>query len=253
MAGPSSTAYLLTENLLLQGTVSSSATAAGSNALNALDYRTTSYWRPAAPGACWIESTFAAPVIIDSVGLYRHNCASAGASAQVQYHDGSDWVTVQTLSSLTDNQCVLRRWAGVAATRWRVLFNTTAALVLGVLVLGRAVRLPYGMPAGFVPPRFGRQTDLLSNKTEAGQFAGRAVIQRGALTEIQQPRVPVDWMRSTGEQVLLHAEQRPFFFSWADVAYPADCVYCQVRGEIPAARVIERGWMSFSLPVECLL
>ena len=116
-----------------------------------------------------------APVIIDSVGLYRHNCASAGASAQVQYHDGSDWVTVQTLSSLTDNQCVLRRWAGVAATRWRVLFNTTAALVLGVLVLGRAVRLPYGMPAGFVPPRFGRQTDQISNKTEAGQFAGRAV------------------------------------------------------------------------------
>ena len=121
MAGPSSTAYLLTDNLLLRGTVSSSATAAGSNALNALDYRTTSYWRPAAPGACWIESTFAAPVIIDSVGLYRHNCASAGASAQVQYHNGSGWVTVQTLSSLTDNQCVLRRWAGVAATRWRVL------------------------------------------------------------------------------------------------------------------------------------
>ena len=142
MAGPSSTAYLLTENLMLRGTISSSATAADSNPLNALDYRTTSYWRPAAAGACWIESTFAAPVIIDSVGLYRHNCASAGASVQVQYHDGSDWVTVQTLSSLTDNQCVLRRWAGVAATRWRVLFNTTDALVLGVLVLGRAVRLP---------------------------------------------------------------------------------------------------------------
>lgn len=246
----SSRAYVLYKNLLLVGDLTASSTAADSHVLKAVDWRTTTYWRAATAGIVTLEVNLAVPMTADSWAIHRHNLADASALVWVEYWDGTEWVTVSSLDAV-DRDCIYRRFTPATAARWRINFSTASVPVLcAVVMLGESLRLPYGMPVGFVPPRHNRQTDLLTNRTDAGQFAGSSVIYRGSKTELMQPRVTSEWLRQHGEPFVLHAERLPFVFCWAYGRYP-DASYCRAT-DVPAMPYLDHGWQSFKLPLECM-
>lgn len=250
----SSTAYVLYYNLMIDASLSASSTSAGSHAQNAIDYRTTTFWRPDLSGNQWLEIDLSAPALVDSFGLYRHNCATAQAVVKVQRWNGAAWVDVLELDDLADDQCVFKLFAGVTASRWRVLFACASVdplLAVGVVMLGRALHLPYGMPVGFVPPRHNRNTEILNNRTESGQFAGRSIIQRGSNSDLIQNQIKPEWLRFYGEPFIQHAEKKPFFFSWSYVRYPQDAVYC-VASNIAEQPYKDHGWQSLRMTLECM-
>lgn len=253
MTQNSSTAYVLYDNLFLRGTVTASSVAAGSHALHAVDWRTTTFWTASTAATAQtytVDLTLSMPA--DSVALYRHNLGIAGATVAVQSWSGSAWVTQLTLSGLTDNQCIYRRFNQVSATKWRLLITSSIPVFIGVIMLGLSLHLPYGMPVGFVPPRHNRQTDIVSTKTEAGQFVGQTVIKRGSESELTLQRVRPDWLRAYGEPFIQHAEKYPFIFSWKYVDYPEDAVFCRCTKSIPAMPYQDHGWQSLRIPIECL-
>lgn len=249
----SSTAYVLYDNLFLRGTVTASSVAAGSHALHAVDWRTTTFWTASTAATAQtytVELVTAMPA--DAVGLYRHNLGIAGATVDVQAWDGAAWLTLLTLSGIADNECIYQRFSKTTATKWRLRITSDIPVFIGVVMLGLSLHLPYGMPVGFVPPRHNRQTDIVSTKTETGQFAGQTVIKRGSESELTLQRVRPDWLREFGEPMIQHAEKYPFFFSWKYQEYPKDAVFCRCTKPIPAMPYQDHGWQSLRIPLECL-
>lgn len=255
-----SKALIAYQNLLATGgaTITASSSRPGFSAPNAWDWRTTTYWSPAADGVQTLTAVFPSPVTADYFALYRHNLATAEASVVLQASDdsGATWDAVITEESPADNELLLKTFAPLARTHWRVLLDIAGAdpCYLGVLMLGTIMPLYRGMPPGFTPPHQSRRSDVMNSTTDGGQFAGRSIIKRGATTTITVRSVPPAWVRDVWQPFQLHAERLPFLFSWNHVYRPGDACWCESDGEFPAPGPIDENYrQTITLPVRCLL
>lgn len=254
MPTQSSTAYVLYDNLLTHSSLVASSTAVGSHARNAVDWRTNTSWQTSTSGVQYLSIDREAVAFADSFAIARHNIKSATTgTVTLQYFDSSTWTTASTVNVTDDNQTFLKLFAGVNADQWRVGFDVLSGQTLSIAVamLGRVVLLPFGMPAGFIPPRHNPQIEYVNNKTEGGAFAGRSIVRKGYQTDLRQPRVKTVWLRSDGEKFKAHAETKPFIFSWSHVKYPQDAVYCWAS-DIGANDTQDSKYQSFSMKLECV-
>lgn len=239
-------------------TLTASSERAGFVAASAFDWRSTTYWSPTAgAGTHTLTMTFAEAVAADYFAAYRHNLETCEATIVLQYSTdaGSTWSDAFTAVSPTDNECVIKTFTQQAATHWKVVVVTANAseCFLGVVAFGRRLTTYRGMPPGFVVPRHARKNQILNSQTEGGQWAGRSIIARGARTEIEMQHVDRAWVRTYWEPFLLHAELRPFFFSWNHSDYPGDAAFCWLDGDLPEMPVDGDLYHQLRLPVRCLL
>lgn len=254
-----SKAYIFYDNLLvspLVDSITASTETAGFSVANAYDWRTTSYWSPTASGAQTITSVFDSAVTADYFAIYRHNLGTIGGTVKLQYSldSGSSWLDATTATTLTDNQLKIILFNSVSATHWRVYFSlTSTGFYCGVLMFGEAFNLYRGMPPGFVLPHQARKNTIMNQKTEGGQFAGRAITLRGAKTTILNKAIPANWYRENIEPFILHAEKYPFLFSWNHTDRPDDACWCETDGDIPDCPIDENYRQNLNIPVNCLL
>jgi len=246
----------LAESPLLTAATASSA-ATGYSAANAWDWLTTTYWSPTSNGVQTLTFEFSADVTADYFGLYRHNLGTVGASVKLQYStDGSTWSDAFTAQTPDDDEILLKTFTAQTADWWRIRFDlgsSAETLYVGIVAFGQKLTTQYGMPAGFVVPRHGRATQILNNKTEGGQFAGRSIIARGARSTITIRNATQAWARSYWEPFVRHAELKPFFFSRNHTDYPEDAAFCWSDGEIPEYAINDDRRQTLTLPVQCLL
>lgn len=255
-----SKALIAYDNVLTRSTATITASSArdGFSAANAWDWRTTTFWGPSAGGVQTLTAVFSAAVSADYFAIYRHNLETVGATIKLQSSadSGSTWVDVFAYQTLTDNQLLLKTFAAVTSTHWRIVVNISGSgdCSIGVLMLGQVFPLYRGMPAGFLPPHQGRKTGITNSTTEGGQFAGRSITSHGAATTIVNKSVPVAWVRQYWEPFQLHGERYPFLFSWNHVDRPGDACWCESDGDFPPPGPIDENYrQSITLPVRCLL
>lgn len=241
--------------LLTAATASSAAT--GYSAANAWDWLTTTYWSPTSNGVQTLTFQFSSAVSADYFGLYRHNLGTVGASVKLQHSpDGSTWTDAFTAVTPDDNEIVLQTFTSASKTYWRIRFDlgsSAVSMFVGIVAFGPRLTTQYGMPAGFVAPRHGRATQILNNKTEGGQFAGRSIVARGARSTITIRNATQAWARSYWEPFVRHAELKPFFFSRNHTTYPDDAAFCWTDGDIPEYGINDDRRQTLSMPVQCLL
>lgn len=248
---------LLTSPLL--ATLTATSEQAGYSVQNAFDWYTTSYWSPVpAVGIHSFTATFTSPVTADYLAIYKHNLGDVGGTFYLEYSldGGVTWLLANTtVTSATNNELKINLFNAVTATHWRVVFNLSSAnpFYVGVVMFGQKLPLYRGMVGGFVVPRHGRKNEIINQKTEGGQFVGRAKISQGARSNINFKTVPQAWVRDYWEAFVLHAEMLPFLFSWNHEFYPQDACYCVSDGEIPPLAINENRFHDISLPVMCLL
>lgn len=256
-----STAILCYNNLLtspLATSITASTQATGYSKESAYDWLTTTYWSPTANGVQTLTAVYSAAVTADYFALYRHNLGAVGASMKLQYStdSGATWNDAFTAVTPGDNAIVLKTFAAITADHWRIRFDlgsSSVTLFVGIVAFGPKLTTQYGMPAGFVVPRHSRNTKILNNKTEGGQFAGRSIVAHGAKSTITIKAATQDWVRTYWEPFIRHAELKPFFFSRNQTDYPDDAVYCWADGDIPEYAIGEDRRQQLSLPVQCLL
>lgn len=247
---------LLYDTVLRRGAVSASV--AGSAWRSAVDWRTTTYWALPDTSVHWIASSLAATVTVDSIAIYRHNGGSKGLQVWAEvYDDLSGWIEIDDsrIEYVNDNQCVLHRFAPVSAQQLRLCLQAADTdCFIGVAMLGQSLTLPYGMPAGFTPPRYAQQLDRIVNESDGGQYIGSGVIKRGARVELRQPVVSSAWLRTHGEPLIRHIERLPMVWMWSD-EYPQDTCFCYLPSgdQVPEPKYRERGWHDFAIPLQCLL
>lgn len=259
-----SKAYIFYDNLFtspLVTSVTASSQRAGYSVENAYDWRTTTYWSPNVySGYSYFQATFSSAVTADYIAIYRHNLGTVGGIFYVAYSN-DNWATTNiTVSgtyptSATDNELKIKLFAPITARYWRVIFvlYTSTPFYVGVVMLGKSFNLYRGMPPSFILPHQARKNTIMNQKTEGGQFAGRAITSHGAKTTILNKAIPANWYREHVEPFILHAEKYPFLFSWNHTDRPADACWCETDGDIPDAPIDENYRQNLNVPVNCLL
>lgn len=257
-----SKAYIFYDNLLVSPLVTSvsvTSERSGYSVQNAYDWRTTTYWSPVSVAADYsIRVEFSEDVTVDYLAIFRHNLATVGGTFFIEYsHD--NWATYTLATPLLivddDNELKIDTFNPISAKYWQVTFRLTSAtpFYLGVVMFGQALNLYRGMPPGFILPHQARKNTIMNQKTEGGQFAGRAITSRGAKTTILNKAIPANWYRENIEPFILHAEKYPFLFSWNHTDRPADACWCETDGDIPDAPIDENYRQNLNIPVNCLL
>ena len=255
MFNKTSTSYVLWRNILTHSSLFASATDGGSHVRNAVDWRTNTSYQVTSAGIQYLSITAAELLNANAVAVSRHNMFSAlvGAAVFVQYFSNGVWKNAGVIKAQSDSQTMLQLFDDLhKSTSWRLKFEVISGktFVLGVVLVGEVTHMPFGMPAGFTPPRHNPQIEYVNNKTEGGAFVGRSVVRRGSNAELRQPLVKTTWLRTEGEAFKNHAELKPFIFSWSHDKYPEDAVYCLATNIAPNTTRDNR-YQQFSMSLEC--
>lgn len=237
-------------NLFLAGTLTASTEDADFPKENAVDWLTYDMWKTTAATSHTLEVDIGVSTPADCAFIYGHNLPSLSGSVKVQYWNGSTWVDASTATTPTDTNVIAIVFTEVSATKWRLLFTTSSgALEIVEAMIAKALEMPVGVWDNFSPPLLARDTEIMSNETDTGQFKGRSIIRYGFETMFDFMALPMDWVRTYWLPFVKHAEQKPFFGLWSANNYPAEAAYMWTDGKIEKPKNTHKALMSAGLKV----
>jgi len=196
------------------------------------DYLTSDAWMASSGGTQWIEVRPPGLEDVDYVGIAAHNLATARASFILQYWRDGVWNNVDEdlfrypAGMMDSNDPVLFMFSSIRSNRFRLYIRTSVIPVfIGVLFIGRIMKLERGVYVGHAPAKYNRSDRILNSQSEGGQFIGRSTISEGGQTEIGLNHLTPGWVRSEWVPFQDHARMKPFFFSWMPDLYPNETIY----------------------------
>lgn len=250
---PTSSARIGFVNLLENGTVVASSENASYPVANAYDWLTSDFFKPAAGGTINIDLTLLVAASADYFAFFNQNLYGMGGSIKLQWWNGSSYVDCFAAITPADNSPRMVTFTSQTSTKWRVVIVGGSVFSIACISFGPQLALEYGMYLGWTPPKFGRNTQLVTSTADGGAFLGRSVISNGVRSSIEVRYASDAWMRSNWLSFARHAEQKPFFFLPDVTNYPEDAVFCWVEDSIPEPTQTHYGFMGVSLPIRGLV
>lgn len=214
------------------------------NALNGLTYN---YWRLGTDMQT-LEVSFGSSQPVDYVGIAAHTLGSTGRRVRVQR--GTSNAHSETWFATSTDAPLMIYFPQASSSSWRVQVEAGPEAYIGVVYLGRALRMKRRIYGGHTPASLSRQTDILPQRSVNGAFLGRSVIRRGIATTYAFNNLPADWYREHFEPFVQSALERPFFIAWRPDDHPEECVYAWTTGDIAPTNTGTRDFMSVSFAVE---
>lgn len=228
--------------------ITSSSEEAGWPASSTGNSMTYERWRPTAVPA-WVAYDAGADVEVDYLGIASHTLGSSGATFALEYSaNGSDWTTVETVEA-ADDRAIMLLFEPITARYWR-LSVTEAVASVGVVYIGRVLEMQRGLYGGHSPGRLSRQTDILPNKSDGGQFLGRSIIRQGYATAYDWDNLTASWYRQWFDPFVESARKYPFFIAWYPLKYPDEVLYAWCNDDIKPKNQGQRDLMSVGFSVE---
>lgn len=230
--------------------VTASSEVAGWPASATANPMTYERWRPTAVPA-WVSYDAGAAVEVDYLGIASHNLGSSGATIVLQYSaNGSSWSTVETVE-VADDRTIMLLFAPVTARYWRLRVLDAVATV-GVVYLGRVLEMQRGLYGGHSPGTLSRQTDIMPNRSEGGQFLGRSIIREGYATSYEWDNLTAAWYRKWFDPFVKSARKYPFFIAWYPLKFPDEVLYAWCTDDIRPRNQGQRDLMAVGFAVEAI-
>ncbi len=133
---------ILYDNLLVNGTLSSSTLESGSNVQNIRDYRPYTFVKFAAAGTNYIAVEFGQAFAIDSIAVCGHNLYSVSAQLKLQKYTTS-WIDIIS-ESVNSNNAFMFHFEQEQASKYRIqIINSVGKPYLGVAFIGKALEMEY--------------------------------------------------------------------------------------------------------------
>ncbi|OZI21717.1 hypothetical protein CAL18_12380 [Bordetella genomosp. 7] len=207
-------------------------------------------WRPAAVPA-WVAYDAGEAVEVDYLGIASHNLGTAGATFALEYSvNGTDWTTVETVEA-ADDLTIMLLFEPITARYWR-LSVTEAVASVGVVYIGRVLEMQRGLYGGHTPGNLARQTEIMPNKSDGGQFLGRSIIREGYATSYEWDNLTAGWYRQWFDPFVESARKYPFFIAWYPLKYPSEVLYAWCNDDIRPRNQGVRDLMSVGFSVEAI-
>ena len=251
------TAYFGFENLIPLASISAPESL-GYEKENAYDWFTYTWWLSPTSDSVTYEIDFDTPQSIDYFGIASHNIDSllGDARCRLEFYDGGSWQTFNnTIIQPTDNSPIFVKADNVAiSTIWRFIFDNYVGIspYIGVLSMGKALKLPVGIQAPFTPPPYFFDNKIFNSESSKGQFLGRSVEKYALKCLIKQKNLDPQWMLDNWATVIKYLENQSFFYTWNHEDYPQDAIYGWLDGDLPVAKFTDPTYAGFDIKCKAL-
>ena len=161
---------------------------------------------------------------VDYLAIARHNFGSIGASLTVEGDTGSGYAAVSDQVAPADDKPLMFRFAAAAYTGIRLkIENVSAAPRAAVLFVGALLVMEKGVQPGHTPLPYGRERDIVTGRSESGEYLGR-IVSGGKLRSTAMFKVLTPGF-VRGDLAAFLAYSGPFFFAWSPQTYSAEVGY----------------------------
>lgn len=240
---------------IAQSAVASSSQQGGA-AANAFDGYTFDFWRPASSGSQTLGAQTSGTGPFDYIAIAAHNLSTQlGGPLEVQYDDGSNYVTVATLQpgDVTDDGAIFIHFPTVSAGQWRLSLNAASTdLRIGVFYVGTLLQMQRTIYGGLNVPNLSREENVIPNRSEAGNFLGAIVTRESYRTSLQWENLEPDWYRNNFDPFVKVSRTTPFFLAWRPNEFPDEVVYAWRTGSVKPDNTGPSGLMSVSMDIEAV-
>jgi len=227
-------AMVLYRNVLSEGTLAWSSQTTDGAAANALGPQTYDFWTPASLPAT-LSVTLPGAVACDCAAIVAHTMGTVGATAHIEYHDGSSWVTVASVAPADDSD-ILVLFGEVVAAQWRFRITGTDEPSIGVAMIGPRLLIPNGVQPDYTPINLSLNVELMPSVSVAGQFLGTRVQRQGAGTSINFAPQDRWWIETEAVGFIAHFNSGlPFIWASCPDELRDDMAYCWRAGGVLSA------------------
>ena len=236
------------ENLLESGTVTASSEDTNNEKENAYDNNTFDSWKPTSVPA-WIKVDMGTATPVDYWAVYSNDISDVSGTIEFQYSDNdTDWTTIGSSVTPSNNRPIIKIFSQVSHRYYR-LYMTGAITNIPVLYFGTYLALPRGMPIGFTVPSMTKDTKLINNMSEGGNYLGNSSISTGFAGHILLENCPASWFRTNWDALLDHIETKMFFFQWNNAKYPTESVLAWCNRRLPEPTYSQRGCQNANIRI----
>jgi hypothetical protein len=121
-----------------------------------------------------------------------------------------------------------------------------------VLQVGKLLVMPRSTHTDYAPLNLNIQSNVMTGKSETGNFLGRIVLSEQRGSPIQFNRLDALWYREEMQPFVSAAKADPFFFAWSPLTYPNECGYCWLTSDPQPTQHFETGTMGLTLQMNGL-
>lgn len=184
---------------------------------------------------------------VDGVGIARHNFGTAGITVSIEVDTGAGYTEVASLLPGDDSPILfVFEEANAVNVKVHLAVGDTAPEA-AVLYVGKTLQLEWGVQAGHTPINYGRERDIITGRSEAGDYLGR--VQSGGMLKSRAEirNLSPAFYRTYVDPFL--ADGGPFFWAWAPAAYPLEVGYVWCTNDpVPVPSL--PGYIDISLDLE---
>lgn len=247
---------ILSDNRFMDGVPDATGTATGYSPIHIRDLRPFTSWKAAASGTNYLTVDCGADATADSLGIFKHNLGTVGATVSVESSaNGTDWTERLEGFEPSDDNAILVTFDSATARYWRIKIVTAdAAPQIAIAILGERIDFPTPPDGPFVPAEEGVEADV--DESKEGNYLGvtwrfstvrvkpqwtNEILSRSFIDSTMRP-----WWRSHGRYLF------PFFWAWDLTTYPTDVKFLRMTSGYvfkPALRTLART-DSFDLDME---
>lgn len=252
------TSYIGYNNFFREGTVTASSEQGNLYKENAYDGFTYDWWAPNSGSPETLTVDMGAGFEADYWAMgFANSLNNNNANVAVEYSDFSDFSVMFSFD--------FRDWSGASddmymavvspktARYWRFRIWGNAPSPIAVVAIGKVLALPREVPLGFVSPLNARDTTVLNNRSNVGQFIGRTVIRESRKFTIRQRLATQLWIDSNWHDLVEAIEVNPFVYMWDQENRPLESIFAWSDGKIKQPTYNKNNLLDFSIPCRGLI
>lgn len=186
-------------------------------------------WRPSANGAQYLTFTGSRGHKADYLVLAGHNLASKGAVIDLEYHDGTSWLSMLSGHAPVSDSPIMLLFTQREALAYRLRVDVAGVAypTIATVLLGARLSLQRGIYVGHNPAPYSPDVDFVTEESEGGNIVGSTVLSTSFSTSVSLRRITPTWFRAYMAPFLLVARRKtPFAFMWnTDDRYKGEVIY----------------------------
>ena len=178
---------------------------------------------------------------VDYIGIARHNLNQIGLTVSVKYNG----ITIVPATSISDVQALLfLQNIAIPDTVEIIISGATVAPQIGVIYIGKSLRLERNIYVGHTPITYGRNRTSINGVSENGQYLGEIVVREMNMTQVSLQNLTPTWYRSMLDPFFKLSPRPPCFWAWRPETYPNEVGFAWIEGNPAMSNQRSNGMVS---------
>ena len=165
---------------------------------------------------------------VDYIGIARHNLNQVGLTVAVKYNG----ITVVPATSISDAQALLfLQNIAIPDNVELIIKGATVAPQIGVIYVGKSLRLERNIYVGHTPITYGRKRTSINGLSENGQYLGAIDVRQVNMTSVSLQNLTPIWYRTMLDPFFKLSPRPPCFWAWRPETYPDEVGFAWIEGD----------------------